>query len=142
MALSIRTATRDSRVSVINSDLGASARIKFYSGPIPATVNDAPTGDLLADCTCNTSGFGSTNGSGVLTANPVTDETYVARDDNANNTGTISFCRIANSAGTDILQFSTVGTTGGPEEVILPSLDVTIGEAVEVNSVTITEGNI
>lgn len=140
MAMSIRTTERTSRSSVLNTALGASARVRLYSGSAPASVNNAATGTLLAECICNATQFGTVS-SGVLTASAVAGETYVARDNAANATDTVGYARLANSSGTDIIQFSTVGTTGSGQEVIMPSLSINTGEPVEVTSIVITEGN-
>ena len=140
MALSMTTALRNSRSEEINTLIGAGGKVKFYSGPAPANVGAAATGDLLADCTCNASGFGTVT-SGVLEADVVSGQSYVARDSSANNTGTIGYARITDSSGNAVLQFSTVGTTGSGQEIELPSIFITAGEAVEVVSISITEGN-
>lgn len=142
MALSIETATRVARAEEINTALGGGAKVKFYTGSAPASVNDTTNEALLAECVCHATAFGSVNGTtAVLSAQNVAGETYVAREDSAPGTGTIGFCRITDSSDNAILQFSTVGTTGSGMEVILPSLSVTTGEAVEVTSISITEGN-
>ena len=142
MVMSIRTSTRTSRADNINTDLGGGAKVQFRSGSAPASVNDAATGTLLAECTCNATSFSAAGAvNGVLTAQNVAGQSYKARDDSANATGTIGYARITDSGGNAILQFSTVGTTGGSEEVILPSLSVAAGEPVEVESIVITEGN-
>lgn len=140
MTLSIKTSVRTARSEEINTALGASAKVKFYTGAAPTSVNDAATGTLLAECVCNATAFGTVT-NGVLTAQDVAGETYVGRDHSANATGTIGYCRITDSADTAILQSNSVGITGSGAEVILPSLSVTATEPVEVESVVITEGN-
>lgn len=140
MALSIKLSVRNDRATEINTALGGGAKVKLYTGSAPASVNSAATGTLLADATCNATAFGTVS-AGTLTAQDVAGETYVARDDSANATGTVGYCRITDSSDTAILQFSTVGVTGSGQEVILPSLSITAGEPVEVDSIVINEGN-
>ena len=140
MALSIRTTTRNNRISEINTDIGGGGKIKFYTGSAPTSVNDAATGTLLAECICNASAFGTVS-AGVLTAQNVSGQTYVARDSSSNATGTVGYCRITDSSDNEIIQLSTVGTTGSGAEVILPSLSVTATEPFEVQTCSLTEGN-
>lgn len=140
MAMSIRTTTRNNRASEINTDLGASAKVKIYSGSAPASVNDTATGTLLAECICNATAFGTVT-AGSLEADNVSGQTYVARDASANADGTAGYVRLTDSSDNAIVQFSTVGTTGSGQEVILPTLTIVSTQPVEVQSVTINEGN-
>ena len=138
MALSIRTSVRTARAAEINTALGGGAKVKFYSGAAPASVNVAATGTLLAEAICNATAFGvATNG--VLSASTVAGQSYVARDSSANATGNVGYARITDSADNAVLQESDVGTSGNA--ITMPSITITATEPVEVNSIVITEGN-
>jgi len=139
MAITLLTALKSSRAEENNTALGAGALIRLYSGAAPTTVNDAPTGTLLAECTCNATGFGTVT-NGTLNADDVAGETYVARDDSANGDGNIGYARLANSGGTEQIQVSTVGLPGSGQEIIVPTLTVVSTQPFEVESIALVEG--
>ena len=51
--------SKRTRANATNTDLGASALIRVYSGPPPATPDSAATGTLLSTLTGNAAGFGA-----------------------------------------------------------------------------------
>lgn len=62
-------ASKRTRASATNTDLGASALIRIYSGPPPATPDSAPTGTLLSTLTGNSGGFGTVVLAGINNVN-------------------------------------------------------------------------
>lgn len=138
--MSIETNTKSDMLEVINSGIGAGGKVKLYTGTAPGSVNVLASGTLLASCVCNASGFGIVTGS-VLAAANVAGQSYVARDDSADNDGAVGYARISSSGDVDILQFSTVGLTGSGQEVILTNLSIVAGQPVEVNAININAGN-
>jgi hypothetical protein len=71
-----------------------SGKLRIYSGTVPTRADDS-IGDavLLAELTMNATAFGAAN-NGVITAGAIT------ADSSANASGTASFFRIWDSAGT------------------------------------------
>lgn len=63
--LNLSTPTKQSRAAAVNSALGASALLRIYSGPIPATADAAATGTLLSTLTGNAAGFGTVVPAGI-----------------------------------------------------------------------------
>lgn len=106
--------------------------LRIYSGTKPATVDTAIGAQVvLAELTLGSPAFGvATNG--VITANAITGDTA------ANATGTASFYRAFKSGGTVAVCDGTVGTSAS--DMILNSVALQAGAAVEITSWTITQG--
>jgi len=85
----------------------------------------------LAELTCSDPAAGSA-ASGVLTFSAIT------QDSSANATGTATWFRMVDSAGTFVLD-GDVGTSGS--DLNLTSTSVVATEAVSISSATITAGN-
>lgn len=131
MALSYSTTLRNNMLDEITSIVGASGRLKIYSGSAPSSVNDAATGTLLADLPLSAT-FAGAAGSGQLEANSITSDT------DADATGTAGYFRLTTSGGTAHVQGS-VGTSGA--DLNLNSTAIQAGATVSVTSLTITGGN-
>ena len=121
----------------LNTLLGATASLRIYSGTAPTNADDALSGNtLLAQLAMNATPFGSPSGTNpgdavVFTANSITS------DSSADATGTASFFRILDSAGTPAPQIQgTVGTSGA--DLNLNSTAIQSGAQVSVSSLTLT----
>lgn len=127
MALKYSTTARNNRATQLNTDIGASALLRFYSGAVPASVSDPITGILCATLPCNASGFGTVS-NGVLTANAITSASAAAA-------GTITHFRLCRSDGTAVIQ-GTVGTSGA--DINLDNTSYNIGQSVQLLSWVLT----
>ena len=101
----------------------------MYTGSAPATVDDAPTGTVVASLTLSSPAFGAAS-NGVATANTITSAT-------ASNSGTVGYFRLRTSGGSARIQ-GTVTTAGGGGDLILGTTAITAGETVSVTSLTYT----
>ena len=123
-----------SRSTAINTAIGTSGVIKFYTGAPPADPSVAATGTLLATLTCSST-FGvvtagvSGGAAAVLTANAITSANGVA-------TGTPGYARIETSAGAGVVDLD-VGSSG--TSIIMTPDTITSGAPVNITSLTITE---
>jgi hypothetical protein len=105
--------------------------VKIYdaTGGVPATADTALTTQvLLATLTLNVDAFPAAV-NGVLTANAIT------QDSSADATGTAAFFRVTKSDGTVLWQ-GTCGTAAA--DMILNSVALSIGAAVQISSLTYT----
>lgn len=133
MALSYRTALRNARLDEIIAAIGSSAKIRIYSGTPPADVNTALSGNtLLAELTCSAT-VAPAAASATLTFNAIT------QDSSADNTGTATFFRILDSAGTTAHVQGTVGAGSG--DLSLNTTSIVSGAVVSISSCVITAGN-
>lgn len=113
--------------------IGASAKLRFYSGTKPSNADAALSGNtLLAELTLAASpfsGFSDTGSAGRATLGAVTSDT------SADATGTATFARILDSAGSVVKMQFDVGTTG--TAIIMATVAFTAGSTVAVSSGTI-----
>jgi hypothetical protein len=104
--------------------------LKIYAGTVPTNANAALGGaTLLGTLTFSNPAFGA-SAAGVATASAITSDT------SADATGTATFFRITNAAGTVIIQ-GEVGTSGC--DLNLSSVAITIGGTIAVSSLTYTQ---
>ncbi len=124
------------RSTQIDTAIGASGLLKFYTGANPADPSVAATGTLLATLTCSAT-FGvvtagvSGGAAAYLTANAITSANGVA-------TGTPGYARLETSAGAGVVDLD-VGASGSGASVIMTPDTITSGAPVNVTSLVITE---
>lgn len=127
---------RTNAMSQLNTDIGANAVIKIFSGAAPANCGTADTGTLLATFAGNAGGFG-TAAAGVLTAAAVAATTGAA----GAGTGTAAgYFRIYPSAATttNAVVQGTCGAVGSGADMILTNTSIANGQAVNFTSLTVT----
>jgi hypothetical protein len=130
MAIQYSLTHRTNAMSQLNTDIGANAVIKIWTGSAPANCGTADTGTLLVQFAGNAGGFG-TAASQVLTASAVASVT-------ASGTGTAGYFRIYPSAATStnaVVQ-GTVGTSG--TDMIVTNASITSGQTCNFTSLTVT----
>lgn len=109
--------------------LGASPKIRIYSGSVPANADASNSGTQLAELVCAStpfSGFSDTGTAARATFGTITSDT------SADNTGTASFFRIVDSAGTTVKAQGTVGTSSA--DLILNTVAISAGSTVAISS--------
>lgn len=113
-------------------DVGGAGKLRIYSGTAPLDTDTALSGNtVLADFALNATGFAAATDiapGARATANSISDV-------NASNTGTATFARLLNNAGTAVAQMD-VGTSG--TSVIVSSTSFVSGQPCSVTSATIT----
>lgn len=108
-----------------------SGKLRIYSGTVPTNADDSiGAATLLAELTMNADSFG-TPSNGAMTANAIT------ADSSADNTGTASFWRLWDSAGTTCYLQGTCGV-GASYDMNMNSASVQAGANVSVSSFTYT----
>ena len=130
MAIQYSLTHRTNAMTQLNTDIGANAVIKIFTGAAPANCGTADTGTLLVTFAGNAGGFG-TVASQQLTANAVASA-------NATGTGTAGYFRIYPSAATTtnaVIQ-GTCGTSG--TDMILTNTSINSGQTVNFTSLVIT----
>jgi hypothetical protein len=104
--------------------------LRLYTAPRPALSNDTVTGTLLAELRFAAAAFGSPLG-GVITFNPLTAEDAALAD------GTAAWFRAFSSDGTTAVFDGNVGTADS--NLILPTVTVSVGLRIEIDSLTYTQ---
>lgn len=130
MAIQYSLTHRTNAMSQLNTDIGASAVIKIFTGSAPANCGTADSGTTLVTFAGNAGGFGSA-ASQVLTASAVASAT-------AGATGTAGYFRIYPSAATttNAVVQGTCGTSG--TDMILTNTSIANGQTVNFTSLTVT----
>lgn len=107
-----------------------SGKLRIYDGTVPTRCDDSIGASvLLAGLVMNSTAFGASS-NGVITAGAIT------QDSSADATGTATYFRIWDSAGTTAYIQGTVGTSGA--DLNLNSVAISAGAAVSVTSLTHT----
>lgn len=132
LAPSISTAARNAAADAVTAllNVGGAGSLRIYAGTPPADVNAALSGNtLLAQLALGATAFGAAS-NGVATANPI------SNDASADASGTATFFRLLNNAGTPVIQGS-VGTSGA--DLNLDTVAIVITGVVSVSSLTYTQ---
>ena len=133
MSIRLSTATASAMADVVTAqvDSGSGAgTLKVYTGSKPATVETAATGTLLATFTLtDPAAAGAVSGVATLDFDPDLSATIAA-------SGTAGWFRIANSAGTGVLD-GDCGTSGA--DLNFSSVSWTSGGTVNLTAGTITQ---
>lgn len=126
------------RSTVILTDAGSGATLKFYTGAPPIDASVAVTGTLLATLPCSnpfgtvTAGI-SGGADPVLTAGAITSGLGVA-------TGTPGFARLTTSGSVGVVDLDCGASGGsGTFSIYMTPDTITSGAPVMVTSLTITE---
>lgn len=109
---------------------GASPKLRIYSGTKPATADTALSGNTqLAELVCAStpfSGFADTGTAARATMGAI------ANDTSADATGTATFWRIYDSAGTTVKVQGDAGTSGAA--LILATVAFSAGSTIAISS--------
>jgi len=120
-------------VTAINNAINGGAgdgTIKFYNAPMPALTSDGiTTQTLLGTCACADPAGVESGGTLTFSA--------IDNDVSADATGTAAWVRIADSAGTVVMDLD-VTVTGGGGYVQMASTSITAGGPIAFSSFTIT----
>lgn len=131
MAIQYSTTHRTNATTQLNTDIGASAVIKIWTGTMPANCGTTDSGTNIATFAGNSGGFGTVS-SGVLTASAVASTTGI------NGGGTAGYFRIYPTAATttNAVVQGTCGTSGA--DMILTNTSISSGQTVNFTSLTVT----
>jgi len=136
MPTKFSTALRTARATAIASKLDAGttpAVIEFYTASQPTTGGAAITTQVLIG-TCIMSANSGTVANGILTFNPIADDTA------ADASGIIAWARLSDGDGNFVMDIEC-GLTGSGAGIIVNQLSVQAGGLIKVVSGVITEGN-
>ena len=130
MTIQYSTTHRTNAMTQLNTDIGASAVIKLFTGTQPATCATADSGTVLVTFAGNAGGFG-TVATGVLTASDIANAT-------AAGTGTAGYFRIypTSATTTNAVVQGSCGTSAA--DMILTNTSINTGQTCTVSSITVT----
>lgn len=130
MAVNLAVATANAMLNAITTAIGASGKVRIYSGSPPPAVATAPTGTLLAEIPLSATAFpAASSGSMSLNGVPLTTPSGAAAG------GTAGYFRILTSGNVAVVQ-GLVGTSSA--ELILNTVNLVSSVNVSITSGTIT----
>lgn len=137
MAMQLSVAVRNALLDSIETTIGASPKLRIYSGSMPANCAAAATGTMLVDMTLPSDFMAAaSSGSKALSG------TWSASGDAGAGAGTnAGYYRILDAAGTTCHEQGTVTATGGGGDLTLNNISIASGQAVSITSKTLTAPN-
>lgn len=113
-------------VADLNSNLGSTGIIKFWTGSVPASADDPDIGTLVATCA-----LASTP---LFTPSGVSTSFDTIAPDTSTVAGTVTYARVCDAGGTVYLQM-TCGV--GSEEIVFDSNVFANGDTLNVTGLSI-----
>lgn len=138
MAQQFSVAVRNARLDAIEAAIGASPKLRFYSGAQPASCAAARTGTLLAELTLSSDWMAqAANGSKAFAGS------WSGAGAAAAGAGTnIGHFAIMDSTGATCHLQGKVGATGdATADMTVDNLNLAQGQAISVTTFTQTDGN-
>lgn len=132
MGFQFSTTVRNASNDQVSTTIGASAKLLFYTGSVPADCGSAATGTLLATLSLPSTWIGASSG-GVKSLSGTWTGT-------ASGTGTAGYFRIMDSTNTTCHIQGTVTATGGGGDITIDNTSIASGQTINVNTFTLTAG--
>jgi hypothetical protein len=132
MGLQFSTAVRNASLNQLEASVGASPKLRFYSGAPPANCAAAVTGTLIVEFALPADWQAdAANGSKAMAGGPWTA--------NAAAAGTIGYFRLYDSATATCHMQGTAGAAGSDFPIDNPT--TVVGQELKISGFTITAGN-
>jgi hypothetical protein len=128
MTVTTSTAVKNGRLDAISTGWASTPKLRLYSGTPPANASTALSGNTLLVEVTPTPASASSATKDMLGG---------AKSGTASASGTASFYRLYDSAGTTCHEQGTVGTSG--TDLIIDSTTIASGQTINFNSWTKTE---
>lgn len=132
MAIKLSVTIRNSIVDTIETVIGPSGRLIFYTGTAPANTAAAATGTVIATIVLPADWLSDASG-GVKTLNGTWSTT-------ASATGTIGYYRIYESTVTTCHEQGSVTASGGGGDITLDNVNAANGQTITMLTKTYTAG--
>jgi hypothetical protein len=132
-AVQYSVAVNNARLDAIETTVGTTAHLHFYTGSKPTNCAASATGTEVADLT--------------LPSDWMADAASSAKSKSGtwsgtgSASGTIGYFRITNTAGTACGLQGTVTATGGGGDITVDNTSIASGQAISVTSFTLNAGN-
>jgi len=132
MALQYSVAVNSARLDTVETTVGASAKLKIYTGTAPANCAAAATGTLLVDISLpldwmNAAATGSKTKLGTWSGTGAA-------------AGTAGYFRITDTVGTAVGIQGTAGMTG--TDLVMDNSNVAVSQVISVNTFTLNSANL
>jgi len=133
MTANLSTALRNAKAGVIETTIGASAKLLIFSGAKPANCAAADPTGLLATLTLPADWL-TAAANGAVTLNG-------SWTGSGSGAGVAASWRIKDNAGTTCHMQGDAGATGSGKELELDNTNIAVSQAITVSAFSWTEGN-
>lgn len=133
MTIQLSTAVRNARLDVLETTVGASPKLRIYTGAQPANCAAAASGTLLAEIPLPSDWMAAASGGSKALAGSWTVAAAAA--------GTAAHYRLYDNAGTTCHEQGSVTATGGGGDLTLDNTSIASAQTVTITSWTKTDGN-
>lgn len=134
MAIQYSVTVRNAKLDAVETAIGTSAILRFYTGGMPANCAAARTGTVLATLNLPSDWMAAASGGSKVKSGTWTDAS-------ADASGVVGYFSILDSGGTTCHIQGTVTITGGGGNMEIDSVNFTAGQSVTVTTFTINAGN-
>lgn len=137
MTIKFSVEARNARLDAIETAAGASAKLRIYSGAAPADCAAAASGTLLCEMDLPADYMAA-----AATGSKAKSGTWAGTGAAGAGAGTnAGYFRIVDNAGTTCHIQGTITVTDGGGDMTLDNISIANGQAVTVNTFTLTEAN-
>lgn len=134
MALQFSTTVRNALLDQIETSIGVSAVIKFFTGGVPANCAAADSGTKLAEFDLASDWAAAASaGAKALSSLPLSVAAVAA--------GTLGYFRIYATGGTTCHMQGTITATGGGGDMELDNVSLAATQSFTISSFAVTDGN-
>lgn len=135
MTLQLSIAVRNARLDAVETTIGVSAVVKIRSGAQPANCAAGDSGTVLASFALASDWAAAASGGSKSFSNaPILDSS-------ADATGTAGHFRVYASDGVICHMQGSVTATGGGGDIEIDNTSINAGQAVQITSWSMNEGN-
>lgn len=131
MGIQYSVAANNARLDAVESTVGASPKLRIYTGTVPANCAAAATGTLLCEMALPSDWMAGASGASKAKAGTWTGTGVAAGD--------AGYFRIVDNAGTTCHLQGTCGQ--GTGDLSLDNKNIAVGQSVSVNTFTLTAAN-
>ncbi len=133
MAIQNSVAVRNAALDSLETTIGTSAKVRIYSGSVPANCAAARTGTLLAEFSLASDWMAAASGGSKAFSNlPLTTTAVGGAPTNA------GYYSIMDSAGTTCHEQGTVTVGGGGGDMTIDNVSIATGQTVNITAWTKT----
>ena len=133
MTRQLSTLVRNAMLDAIETTIGATAKLLFYTGTQPAATTDAASGTLLATITLPTDWWAAASSGSKTLLGSWAGTGSVA--------GLAGYYRLCANDGTTCGEQGTVTATGGGGDLTLDNANIGVGQAITITTWTRTAPN-
>jgi len=134
MGIQLSVSVRNARLDAIETAIGASAKLQIYSGSMPASCAASATGTKLAEITLGSDWAANASSGSKSFSNTPLSTTGLAG-------GSAGYFRVVDNSGATCHMQGTITATGGGGDMTIDNTSIASGQAVNVTSFTLTDGN-